>query len=208
MARLLQDDKVGTEQNASSPQRERIRHTAVRLFNKRGYEATSVKQLAQDLDMAPANLYNYYEGKEAILYDVMQVQLTELIQREVRIIKDVADPRRRLHSLAYDIVLNDLRDPLAAFVGRHNLRGLTGARRKEISRMMAQVRSNWLDAITAGVENRFWVASDPKLDSLSLLTLCSSAATWFSSSGTYSADYVASRTADLVLNALGKPPSP
>lgn len=208
MASLLQDSGDVGEHGAPSPQRERIRHTAVRLFNRWGYEATSIKQLARALDMVPANLYNYYASKEDILFDVMHFQLTDLIEREARIVNDHEDPRARLHSLAYDLVLNDLRDPLAAFVGRHNLRGITGPRKKKISRMMGEIRGTWLEAITEGADRGVFEVTDPKLDALSLLTLCSSTASWYSSSGEYSADRVASRTAELVLNALCSKPIP
>lgn len=194
--------------NGSLGQRDRIRQTAVRLFNQLGYEATSVKHLGQELGMAPANLYNYYAGKEDILYDVLKHQMNGLLEREMQIVEAEPDPTRRLWHLAYDLVEHDLEEPQAAFVGRHGLQGLSGHRRREIAALMDRVRAVWIDAVETGAEMGRFCVEDSKLDTLTLLTLCSSVQAWYSPGGGYSVQRVAHRTADLVLYALGQARSP
>lgn len=194
----------GNGDHNSQGQRDRIRRAAVRLFNQLGYEATSVKQLGQELGMAPANLYNYYTGKEDILFDVLKHQMQELIAREEKIVVEESDPVRRLWGLACDLVEHDLEEPQAAFVGRHGLQGLNGRRRREISSLMDRVRGIWIDVVSEGAALGRFAVEDPKLDTLTLLTLCSSVPSWYSPDGEYSAYRVAQRTADLVLSALGQ----
>jgi AcrR family transcriptional regulator len=186
-----------------SPQRTRIRLAAVHLFSRRGYEATSMKQLAQEIGMVPANLYNYYAKKEDILLDVLNSTLVELIERERAIVAEQEDPVAQLRTLALDLVLSDLRDPLAAFVAHHGLNGLVGDAHDQISELRAEVRQIWLAAVRRGVEGGVFTVSDPKLCTLTILTVCSFVTGWFDRSGTHTEEDVARYTALAILRILG-----
>lgn len=191
-----------------STQRDTIRRAAIRLFNSWGYESTSVKRIAQAMNMAPANLYNYYASKEALLFDVMQCQLDQVLARERRIVEEHQYPAERLRELAWDLVMHDLRDPLDAFVGIHGLRGLTGARRETISEMMAAIRSIWIATIAQGAAEGIFIGDDPKLAALVVLTMCSSVASWYVPTGEYAPDRVADHVADSVVRSLAVRPVP
>lgn len=185
------------------PQRERIRRAAVRLFTRNGYEATSMKELARELGMVPANLYNYYPKKEAILYEVLSVQVGGLLERERQIAADHPDPVDRVRELAYDVVLADMRDPLSAFVSHHGLNGLTGETRDQISQLMADIRRLWIETIEEGVSADEFDTPDPKLSALTVITLCSFASSWYDPLGAYTAEDVAAHTAAAALRAVG-----
>lgn len=187
----------------ATSQHERIRLAAVRLFTAQGYAATSIKQLANELKMVPANLYNYYPNKESLLFEVLSHQLTELLERDAAIVKKYPDPVARLRALIVDLVMEDLRNPQAAFVGRHGLNGLSGTRRERISQMMADVRRVWLSAVRDGVKSGDFDTADPKLSTLTILSLCASTSTWFHPGGEHSAEEIAEHTALLALRGLG-----
>lgn len=44
-----------------------IRRTALRLFTEQGYDATSLRQIADELGINKASLYYYFDSKQAIL---------------------------------------------------------------------------------------------------------------------------------------------
>src|SRR3954447_22766474 len=48
------------------------RRTALRLFTEQGYEATSLRQIADELGINKASLYYYFESKEAILQSLVE----------------------------------------------------------------------------------------------------------------------------------------
>lgn len=186
-------------------QRERIRIAAVQLFTRQGFAGTSMKQLAQALDTVPGNIYNYYTNKESILLDVLEYQLVNVAARDREILARDATPTEKLQTLAYDLVVNDLSDPLAAFVGIQGVRGLSPDNLKYVSGLMADIRGMWVQVIAQGVEDGAFEAKDPKFCTLSILTLCSSVSTWYQTGGEYSAEYVAENVAALALKMAAAP---
>jgi AcrR family transcriptional regulator len=189
--------------HGNGSQRERIRAAAVQLFTRYGYAGTSMKRLASELNMTPGNLYNHYPKKEAILYEVLSHELESLLERSLMIVAEHPEPAARIHALAYDLLLEDLRNPMAAFVGRHGVNGLTASGREEISKMMTEVRQIWIEAVQAGVADGSFDAPDPKISTLNILTLCSSTSSWYNPRGEYSSEEVAEQTANAALRILG-----
>lgn len=49
-----------------------IYHAAVRLFEERGYHATSVQDLADAVGLQKASLYHYMSGKEDLLFRIVE----------------------------------------------------------------------------------------------------------------------------------------
>ncbi len=51
--------------------KEEIRSCAARLFRKKGYKATSVRDIAQAVGVKPASLYNHINSKEELLNELL-----------------------------------------------------------------------------------------------------------------------------------------
>jgi AcrR family transcriptional regulator len=196
---------VPGEQDSTEPatsQRDRIRQTAARLFVRHGYEVTSMKLLAKELRMVPANLYNYYPNKQAILFDVLTTQLARFLERQTAILAKADHPVATLRALAHDLVMSDLTDPFGAFLTDHGLNWLTRANRKRVSEQMARVRAIWLDTIRTGQSSGIFREDPAKLATLIVLTLCSYVSTWFDPDGQFTAKEVADYTASAVIRCL------
>jgi AcrR family transcriptional regulator len=66
--------------------RERIYQTARLLFMQRGFEATTVEQIAEAADVAQATFFNHFSGKNAVLAEMtreVSERLRELIAEQL-----------------------------------------------------------------------------------------------------------------------------
>ncbi len=68
-----------------SVRRQRIIDTAVELFHRKGYRATSLDDLAQELGISKAALYHYVESKEELLFIIYTQALSSIFEETYRI---------------------------------------------------------------------------------------------------------------------------
>lgn len=61
--------------------REAIQREATRLFQKQGYEETTIEQIAAAVEISPSTFFNYFKSKEdVVLYDAYDPMLLTLFQ--------------------------------------------------------------------------------------------------------------------------------
>lgn len=80
----------------SSDSRREILRTAARLFQERGYDATSMQDIASSLDLSKAALYHHFESKEEILFQIMSYGMDIFEERVLAVVRAIPDPDERL----------------------------------------------------------------------------------------------------------------
>lgn len=62
--------------------KEKIFRTAIQLFAKKGYHNVSMREIAKEVQIQAASIYNHYNGKEALLDSIVDY-FCEALQKEV-----------------------------------------------------------------------------------------------------------------------------
>jgi TetR/AcrR family transcriptional regulator, cholesterol catabolism regulator len=79
--------------------RQEILHTAARLFQQRGYDATSMNDVAAALKLSKGGLYHHFQSKDEILFDLMNQAMDVTQERVVEPVRRIAGPEERLRTL-------------------------------------------------------------------------------------------------------------
>jgi len=79
--------------------RQEILRTAGRLFQQRGYDATSMNDVAAALKLSKGGLYHHFQSKDEILYEIMNHAMDITQERVIDAVKQISDPERRLRAL-------------------------------------------------------------------------------------------------------------
>jgi AcrR family transcriptional regulator len=79
--------------------RAEICRTAAQIFHDRGFDATSVSDIARALKMTKAGLYHYFAGKEALLFEIMMFGLDRVRDEVMTPVRAIRDPEVRLRQL-------------------------------------------------------------------------------------------------------------
>ena len=72
---------------------------AARVFAERGYDQTSVPQLADQLGLASGSLYHYFGGKEALLIAICNEIMDPLLERAAQLETQQLEPVAHLRAL-------------------------------------------------------------------------------------------------------------
>lgn len=75
--------------------RRKILDAAREMFVRQGYEATTMRAIAREIEYTPTALYHHFENKEALLTEISTVDFRALAAAFLRIGR-VADPLERL----------------------------------------------------------------------------------------------------------------
>lgn len=59
--------------------KQNIKSSALELFNTKGFEATSIRDLSSKADCSLPMMYYYYESKEKLLYEIVATDFIEII---------------------------------------------------------------------------------------------------------------------------------
>jgi TetR/AcrR family transcriptional regulator, cholesterol catabolism regulator len=79
--------------------RQEILRTAARLFQQRGYDATSMNDVAAALKLSKGGLYHHFQSKDEILYEIMNHAMEITQERVLNPVRSIANPEERLRAL-------------------------------------------------------------------------------------------------------------
>lgn len=90
--------------------RARIMNHALALFSEHGYDATSVKMIAEAAGVSQGLLYNYFNGKDALLRAIFQASMDDVLS-SFAVAEAEPDPARRPEALiraSFEIVRRNM----------------------------------------------------------------------------------------------------
>ena len=85
--------------------RDHILNSAAMLFAQEGFAGASMAALAQECQISKANIYHYYSGKDALLFDLLDSYLKALHQKLTSLKLDGVPPEQKLFLLVREILL-------------------------------------------------------------------------------------------------------
>src|SRR5437667_10010682 len=76
-----------------------IYQKAAQLIHEKGYDATSMNDIARAVDLTKAGLYYYIRGKQELLFKIMNFGMDRLEEEVIRPASAAADPEERLRNV-------------------------------------------------------------------------------------------------------------
>ena len=139
---------------ATLDSRQEILRTAARLFQQRGYDATSMNDVAAALKLSKGGLYHHFQSKDEILFDIMNHAMDITEERVLNAARGVANPEDRLRTLIrlhIEVVLSPRDREITVMLHENHplpptLRKRINARKKEyvhfLENLMAEVQQS------------------------------------------------------------------
>jgi AcrR family transcriptional regulator len=182
-----------------------VYRTAAEIILQKGYDATSVSDIAQALGITKAGLYHYIHGKTQLLFDIMQYGLNQL-EREVALpAAKIADAETRLRFMIGMHARIVTRGHGAVTILVDEARALTPAQNRKIVRR----KREYFDFLRATLRE---MKSQRKLRDInvtvaafSLLGMINWLSRWYQADGSLNEQEIAEEIVDIAVNGLIRP---
>jgi TetR/AcrR family transcriptional regulator, cholesterol catabolism regulator len=179
--------------------------TAAQIFRDRGFDATSVSDIARALGLTKAGLYHHFESKEALLFEIMSFGLDKVRDEVLTPIRGIRDPEERLRQLIVRHARITTRGQGAVAHLGDEIRALPPGARRQIEQRMRiylDLLRDTLDELrSAGRLRRI----DPTVAAFSVIGMILWLPRWFRQDGRLTQEQVADGIASLALGGLVAP---
>ncbi|WP_327102340.1 TetR/AcrR family transcriptional regulator [Nonomuraea glycinis] len=88
-----------TSSGAASERRDHLVKLAAELFARKGFQATTVREIAEEAGILSGSLYHHFDSKETIVDEVLATFLDDLIARYRAALETGGDPRTVLSEM-------------------------------------------------------------------------------------------------------------
>ena len=174
------------------------------ILNK-GYDATSVADIAAALGITKAGLYHYIHGKTQLLFDIMQYGLDELDREVAQPAMEMRDAEERLRFMIGMHARIVTRGHGAVTILVDEARALTPSQNRKIVRR----KRDYLDFLRSTLEE---LKSERKLRDIdvtvaafSLLGMINWLSRWYQPDGPLDEEQIAEQIVNIALNGLIRP---
>jgi TetR/AcrR family transcriptional regulator, cholesterol catabolism regulator len=181
--------------------RREILAAASRVFRRKGFAATGMRDVAAELGMTAGNLYYYFAGKQEILAFCQEATLDELLSRAGGIVALDLPAAERL-ALLVRAHVTCLNETYPGSLAHLEIEALAPARRAPLASKRRRYERTIGALIAAGVASGELRAVDPRLATLALLGALNWTVKWFSPDGALGAAAVGDEFAHLFLDGL------
>jgi AcrR family transcriptional regulator len=189
-----------TKAAAAEPTVNEILRVALDLFSSRGYDGTSIRDIAEAVGIRGSSMYNHFPAKQAILWELAQrafTQLNESWHQEESLLSPSATPHERLAAFVRADVRYHAVHTNEASIINAQIRSLAPEHRTTAVRRRAEYEAILTDIVHGCLGAS--AAADPraKLTIYAILQMCAAVAGWYRPDGPLGIDEICCAYAEL-----------
>ena len=180
-----------------------IRQAAIALIAERGFEAMTLRELAERVGLQPGSLYRYFPSKNRMLVELMVEHLEFLLERWQHEQPAGANPRERLRAFVDFHIRSHTLRRREVFVANMELRSLSPADRRRVVALRRRYEDGLTEILRAGVESGAFHVPDPRIAAFAVLAMLTGVGTWFNDTGRIGKRDLIDQYTQLVLQCVG-----
>jgi AcrR family transcriptional regulator len=183
-------------------QRSDIIQAAAQIFRQKGYHAASMQDIADAVGLQKASLYHHVDSKQDILLAILYQVLDLLIEDLEQVVESDLSPDEKLRRAMHVYVQRLTKESDLASVLLFDYRSLDPSLRSRQNARRDAYENLWRQIVRQGIDEGSFRIVDEAVTVFALLGLQNWTITWFRKNGRLSADTLADRFSDLILDGL------
>ncbi|MEV5198301.1 TetR/AcrR family transcriptional regulator [Streptomyces sp. NPDC047917] len=188
-----------------SPERRReLLATAAEVFAAQGYNATTVRKIADAAGMLAGSLYYHFDSKESMLDEILSTFLTELWEGYDTVLAAQLAPRQTIEALVTESFREIDRHRAAVAIYQKEARHLADQPRFQyLADSQQKFEKAWLGTLERGVaDHSFRADLDIRLTYRFVRDTVWVAASWYRPGGLHSPEEIARQYLSMVLDGI------
>lgn len=181
--------------------REALLIAAVRMFNERGFHATSLDDVAAALGVTKPVIYHYLGNKDQVLFECVRIGLEQLSQAADAACAESGTGLSRLRTFLRRYAEVNMED-FGKCVIRTGDEALSPESRRQFRALKAEIDQAIRNLITEGVADGSIHADDVRLTAFTLACALNGPARWFDPAGPLSVREVAERSVEILIKGI------
>ena len=183
---------------------EEIRSVALDLFYKRGFQATTLRDIAAKVGIQVGSLYNHISSKGDLLFEIMENIMLDLLEDQ-RQVAETPDVVERMRLLVYHHVKFHGERAEEVFVGNSELRSLSRAQRTRVVGLRHEYEQMFQNELDDGIRQGKFLPVDVQITAYGILAMTTWVSAWYSPRGRLSLEEISDIYADMVLRGIWNP---
>jgi TetR/AcrR family transcriptional regulator, cholesterol catabolism regulator len=184
--------------------RDQIISAAAELFRKKGYDASSMRDIANSLNIEAASLYHHIKSKEEIL-DIICFDMAKKFLAAIAEVNDIyfnAEEKLRKAILHHVQIITEDIDKSAVFL--REWRSLPEKPLADFMQLRNHYENEFTHIIDNGIHEDIFDAVDKKFAVLSILSSVNWINEWYHVDGKMTPQEIATKISDFVMGGLRK----
>jgi AcrR family transcriptional regulator len=183
--------------------RDRVFEVAAEVFHRKGYDNTSMSDVATAAGLTKAGLYHHVSSKESLLYTVLDSGLDLTESNVMKPLEEISEPLDRLKTmidLHLRLVLEERNLEVTGLL--HECKTLSTADRSRINRRKKEY-VRMVTKLVADVAKKYNVKDvNPKLAAFALLGMLNWTYQWYKTSGSNSREEIVKNFQQIFLQGI------
>lgn len=190
----------------TSPKSGEILGAAMELFSRKGYAATSMRDIADAVGLQPGSLYAHIRSKEDLLVAIIEQVRDSFLANGESVLADTsesaADRLRRFVASHLQIIADNR---ASAVVFLHEWKSLEGDQLEQVRANRDRYEGMLVALLQEGVKSGEFRDVDPHLTAVAVLSVLNWAYTWYRPDGALSATALGDHFTDLMISGIAQP---
>ncbi|UYP18738.1 TetR/AcrR family transcriptional regulator [Rhodococcus sp. Z13] len=177
---------------------------ALEAFAERGYDGTSIRELAARAGLSVPGLYHHYPSKQALLVSLTTTVMHDLLDRSRRALAEAGPtPIERFDAVVESLLRFHMFRRNQAFVASTEMRSMEPEARRAFVALRDEQQRMIDEIVEEGVATGAFVTPYPKDASRAVTTMCVAVASWYRLDGPLSPDELVERYLLIARSTVG-----
>ena len=175
---------------------------ALSAFLEYGYHGAPMRTIAERAGISVAGLYHYYPSKHDMLVALLDLTMTDLLERSTAARNEGGSPVERFCLLVECLALYHTHRRELGFVGASEMRSLSADARRRVAASRRDMQHMVDEEVEQAVRHGDFRTPRPKEAARAVVTLCTALPQWFRVPGPSTAEQVAAQYVEFALDLV------